>query len=345
MSKTKFSHEWLDSQEFSDWVKPSEDKFKAECSLCKKSIDLTRMGISALRSHAKSLKHVQKVDSLKLSKVSSFFKVKEKEQNNEKESDNSSNKSCLSSPTSSSSNSGTLEKYICSKDVTVAEIRWCLKVVMSSMSFRTCIDICDLFKTIFHDSQIAKDMSISKTKCSYFISYGIAPYVKKNLLKNVQKACFYVISFDESMNSVLQEEQLDVILRFWDANDNMVKTRYFDSQFLRRPNAENLINKLNSSTEEISKNHLIQISMDGPSVNWKLWELLASEREEKDLPQLINIGSCGLHIFHGAFQQGAKKTLWNIEKVLKSIFNLFNESPARRDLYIQVTESNVFPLR
>ena len=34
-----------------------------------------------------------------------------------------------------------------------------------------------------------------------------------------------------------------------------------------------------------------------------------------------------------------------IEKVLKSLFNLFHDSPARSDLYILINDSKIFALR
>ena len=41
--------------------------------------------------------------------------------------------------------------------------------------------------------------------------------------------------------------------------------------------------------------------MCGPSINWKFYDELVKQRHEMVLHQLINIGSCGLHIIHGAF--------------------------------------------
>ena len=40
-------------------------------------------------------------------------------------------------------------------------------------------------------------------------------------------------------------------------------------------------------------------------------------------------------IVHGAFQTGAAKVNWQISKVLKAIFKIFDESPARRDVYLR----------
>ena len=67
-------------------------------------------------------------------------------------------------------------------------------------------------------------------------------------------------------------------------------------------------------------------------------------REEKELAQLVIIGSCGLHIVNGAFRTGMMETDWDIHKVLHAEFFVFDESPARRDVYIKETGSEVFPL-
>ena len=47
---------------------------------------------------------------------------------------------------------------------------------------------------------------------------------------------------------------------------------------------------------------------------------------------------------HGAFQTGMRTNGWKLEKVSKAMWQLFNDSPARRDLYIQLNTSDVFPL-
>ena len=55
--------------------------------------------------------------------------------------------------------------------------------------------------------------------------------------------------------------------------------------------------------------------MDGPHTNWKLFEELTEGRNISDpeIPQLINMDSCGLHIVHGAFKTCAVATGWHID--------------------------------
>ena len=72
----------------------------------------------------------------------------------------------------------------------------------------------------------------------------------------------------------------------------LVKTRYYDPQFLSRPNVECC---------------------------------------ESEFPSLINIGSCGLHVVHGAFKTGFQSVGWDLNKVFKAMWKFFHDSPARRD--------------
>ena len=56
--------------------------------------------------------------------------------------------------------------------------------------------------------------------------------------------------------------------------------------------------------------------------------------EEKDVSKTINIGSCSQHVVHGALKTGTSNTEWGIDKILKSMFWILCDSPARRDDYL-----------
>ena len=83
--------------------------------------------------------------------------------------------------------------------------------------------------------------------------------------------------------------------------------------------------------------------MDSHSVNWKLYELLSSEREKSEISGVIDIGSCGLHVLHGALKTADDATGWNIKRLLNRLLELFNDSPARRSYYLKITGINVYP--
>ena len=207
-------------------------------------------------------------------------------------------------------------------------------------SCQFCENLNELFQAMFSDNKIAESFKLGKTKCGYFINYGLEPFSKMNLIKSIKDSPFFAASFDESLNRINQDEQMDVHIRYWDNEKGLVKTNYLDSRFVFRPNADNLHDELHNALQSLPEKNMLQLSMDGPNTNWKVFELLFSYRNEKEWSNLLNLGSCGLHIVHGAFQTGIKATNWEVEKVLKAMFKLFHDSPARRDLYIKIMTSD-----
>jgi len=109
----------------------------------------------------------------------------------------------------------------------------------------------ELFAAMFPDSDIAKQFQCGKTKCSYLITHGIAPYYHDN---------------DESLNKALQEEQMDIQVRFWDCNINRVQTRYYGSQFLGHTRASDMMTNFKSAINDLRYSDL-QIFMDEPASN------------------------------------------------------------------------------
>ena len=71
--------------------------------------------------------------------------------------------------------------------------------------------------------------------------------------------------------------------------------------------------------------NLVQVSMDGPNVNWKTVEIIKEYREhvDPDGPDLTEIGICGSHVPHGAYGTAQKAPDWNLDKLLKAIHSIF----------------------
>ena len=102
---------------------------------------------------------------------------------------------------------------------------------------------------------VCKVISAFKNKiCLLFlliIAFGLAPYFKKLLVKDIKLSPFYSLSFDESLNNKLQEEQMDISIRFWNDIAGEVVTRYFDSRFFKRPNADNILEEILKATTNL----------------------------------------------------------------------------------------------
>ena len=109
--------------------------------------------------------------------------------------------------------------------------------------------------------------------------------------------------------------------------------------------SEEMLQKLLSASSCLNKKGLVQLSMDGPNVNWKLFSLLQWDIDKTCNVKVLNIGSCGLHQLHNAFRAGSDASDWAVEKFLYSIYWLFKDTPACREDFVAETGNSNFPLK
>ena len=119
-----------------------------------------------------------------------------------------------------------------------------------------------------------------------------------------------------------------VNIRYWDSTERKVRTRYFASQVLEKPNADNLLHRINVSTAKLKEDSFLHLAIDGPNINWDVLNKLDNKLIEDGFSKTLDIGSCAQHVVHGTFQTRSSNTGWNLEKILKGMFYLFQDSPA-----------------
>ena len=85
--------------------------------------------------------------------------------------------------------------------------------------------------------------------------------------------------------------------------------------------------------------------MNGPHINWKIFDMLQKKVLGDVNKSLLNIGSCGLHVMHYAFPDECKASDWHIEYALSSLYWLFKHCPSRREDYTKVTGSKTIMLK
>ena len=168
---------------------------------------------------------------------------------------------------------------------------------------------------MFPDSSTAKHFACGEREAAYLATFGIAPHFLSLLL------------LDESLNSEMQSKQLDVLVRYWNADK--VESWYFTSYFLGHADAEVVHDKFESVSGDLGYEKLVQLSMDGPYVNWKVFRLMQEDVEKQIGKKLLNIGSCGLHVIHNFSRDGCSAAEWEVETFLSSVRWLFKDSPAR----------------
>ena len=135
-------------------------------------------------------------------------------------------------------------------------------------------------------------------------------------------------------------------VRYWDDKTNQVSTRYSTSSFMGHNSAEDVLSAFKDGISELPLHSIIQVSMDGPNVNWSFLKMFNAYLQTNcDEKTLINLGSCGLHVVHGSLKTGHSAAKWSVHQILRSMYNLFKASPARRSDLCAIKPDTKFPLK
>ena len=175
--KNSFNSAWLDDDRFKAWLAavPNRNDL-ARCKICNRNFKIDNGGVSNIISHTKSNKHID-LEKSSRSYSTLYFKKKEAPIST----DSTTVTKSTAKDKASNNRNTTLENLRVPLSSTEAEIRWVLKVVMAQFTFRSCLDIKDLFISMFGEQEVLSKFSLSKTKCAYIINYAIVPYFKESL--------------------------------------------------------------------------------------------------------------------------------------------------------------------
>ena len=83
-------------------------------------------------------------------------------------------------------------------------------------------------------------------------------------------------------------------------------TRYYNSEFLGKSSANDLCSHFEQCLGPLQKEKLLHISSDRQNVNLLFLKVRTEKRKNEELSQLIDLGTCGLHIAHNALKHGQK---------------------------------------
>ena len=331
-STTTFQEDWLSGPIYQVWVRKNPDKpTKAHCILCRSTLDIATGGKTALDSHQSGKNHIALYNERLKNKIGNFFGASSNTSSSKKNASEIDTPSQLKLP------------FDLGTETLNAEILWCMYMVESHQSFRSCDKLPELFKRMFQHDPVAQKYKLKKDKSRYFIVHGIYPVFKDSLVRNINQSPWFSVSFDESFNKDQQKCQMDINIRYWNQLKNIAETGYLTSCVLLRPNAENLCEELFTSIAELDKQKFLHLAMDGPNTNWLVLNLVDGRLGDDGFSSTLNVGSCSLHILHGAFATGIQGTSWSLGKLMKAMFKILDESPARRDVYLKAGFTELFP--
>ena len=77
---------------------------------------------------------------------------------------------------------------------------------------------------------------------------------------------------------------------------------------------------LTDSINHLVSDKLLHLAMDGPNVNWLVLGILDDKLEDDNFAKTLHIGNCTQLIIHGAHKEGIHDSVWNLDKLPKSLF-------------------------
>ena len=112
---------------------------------------------------------------------------------------------------------------------------------------------------------------------------------------------------------------MNMIVTFCNSESNKVAERYFNSEFKGHARTGDRLTHFKNEMALFNPSSLVQIFMDDPNVILKFYHYLFQQRKDEELPDLLVIGSCSLHVVHGSFKKRAKDSGWNLGNTLHSL--------------------------
>ena len=213
MGKCKFNETWMDRIAYRKWLKPVKDHvYEAFCILCKKRIQLGTMGQGALDSHAKCGRHRDFVRAMERTPSATTFTTASTSRpiqlpipvGNEPEPEAAAADTVVPRR---AGNAHDLRSTFGSTPTLKAQTMWVLQTVAKHNSYNSNEGISDVFRAMFPDSDIASKFSCRYNKTAYIAKFGLAVFIKAELIAKANKSAF-VLMFDESLNESTKTKQL-----------------------------------------------------------------------------------------------------------------------------------------
>ncbi|CAF5215652.1 unnamed protein product [Rotaria magnacalcarata] len=79
------------------------------------------------------------------------------------------------------------------------------------------------------------------------------------------------------------------------------------------------------------------LSRDNPNVNETV-EKMINDVMKKVNAELLNIGTCNLHVIHNGFNAGTTETNWHVENFCMNIWSWFQKSPAQQEYFENIAD-------
>ena len=119
-----------------------------------------------------------------------------------------------------------------------------------------------------------------------------------------------------------------------------MRVRFLKALVFGHAYAETVADELWKTLQEFSLplKCLLSLSSDGPNVTKAIKTNINKKLMTKCSRQLVNTGSCQLHVVHNSFKKGVEAYGEDIENLSIDLFNFFKLSASRRENYAAIQQ-------
>ena len=120
-------------------------------------------------------------------------------------------------------------------------------------------------------------------------------------------------------------------MRYFSDTDGKVKMRFLKALVFGHAFAETVADELWRTLQELglTLKNLLSISSDGPNVNKAIKANINTKLQGHFKRQLVDTGSCQLHVVHNTFRKGIEAYGEDVEHLCIDLFYFFKLSPCR----------------
>lgn len=216
-----------------------------------------------------------------------------------------------------------------------AELKMAAFVCIHNLAFLLLDHLPLLQKNIFPDSKICNNIKMKRKKATQLVTEVLAPYFKKQTVKDIKKQFFSLI-IDETTD-ISTEKSLIVIVRYW--KNGSVRDRILDLIKVENATAEALFTSIKNLFDEqhILYSNMIAFAADGASTT--MGRISGVQAKLKEIAPHIYVQTCTCHSLNLCASSATKQLPDDIEQLARNVYSYFAHSSKR---VAELAECQVF---
>ena len=148
----------------------------------------------------------------------------------------------------------------------------------------------------------------------------------------------YLTHYLDETTNAQSKKQMDILLRYYSEVHGEVKVRVLKVVMFGHAFAKTVADEIWKTLQQsgLSSRFLLSLFPDGPNVNKLIKQSINNKLEEQFKRQLVDTGSCQIHVAHNSFRKGIEAYGEAIENLCIDLFYFFKLSASRREDYLAI---------